>query len=84
MKQLQQVAIKDIKSNDKRFYFTAGEMPASAVKQAEMLFPIPVLWSYRGIWIPVVLPAEYDDYANTIIDAMVYSPDISYEDILWD
>ncbi len=82
MKQLQQVAIKDIKRNDKRFYFTAGEMPASAVKQTEMLFSIPVLWSYKGVWIPVVLPAEYDNYANTVIDAMVYSSDTSYEDVL--
>ncbi len=84
MKQLQQVAIKDIKSNDKRFYFTAGKTFASTVKQAEILFSIPVLWMYGDTWIPVVLPAEYDNYANTVIDAMVYSPDTSYEDVLWD
>lgn len=75
MKKLQQVKIKDILSNDRRFLFLKDPQKIYAV-----FAEIPLLWKRSEGYIPVTpLPAEV---SGNEISALVYPVGISYEQIL--
>lgn len=84
MKHVQKVRYKDIKQDDRRFYFKAGERPAGIAKTFRKLFPLPLLWKKGNCWMPVLFSGQGNLKLSDHIDAVTYPENLSYEDVLWD